>query len=187
MDGTLGEMRIFAGNYAPRSWADCDGHLLAVSEYSALFSLLGTLYGGDGRTTFGLPDLRGRAPVSAGRGPGLTDIPQGVLGGTEGEYLNEHTMAAHGHDVQSELGGHMLAANLEGEDASPSGNSVARPSGGDIYSDEDATTAMNDATVTLAGDVVVHPAGANNSHSNRDPYMGIRYIMCLDGVFPDRP
>ena len=151
MDGYMGEIRLFGGNFAPKFWAFCEGQLLNIAEYSALYSILGTYYGGDGRSTFGLPDLRGRAPIGVGVGMGLSPIYQGQFGGSEREVLNASQMPVHAHVAQSELQAHLMAANKAGEEASPSGNSLARPSEGEIYSDEDASVAMNDDTVsTLA-------------------------------------
>ncbi len=97
----IGEIKFFAGNFAPRGWAFCDGQLLAISQNTALFSILGTTYGGDGRTTFGLPDMRGRSPLHAGRGPGLSDIRQGQKGGSETVTGNNATLANHVHSIET--------------------------------------------------------------------------------------
>ena len=110
----IGEIRLFAGNFAPRGWALCDGQLLAINQRQALFSILGTMYGGDGRTTFGLPDLRGRVPVHAGEGPGLTKRSLGQKGGAETHVLTVHEMPSHAHQA--------MGSADPGKQSSPLGN-----------------------------------------------------------------
>ena len=162
----LGEVRIFAGNFAPRGWAFCEGQLLAISSNSALFSILGTTYGGDGRTTFALPDLRGRAPIGVGNGPGLSDIRMGQRGGSETSYITRLNMPAMA--VSGDLEGYQYP-------------------GGDWEPQAGANS------VLLIGDspntrqkVEMRVNGGNQSVNNRDPYLGVHYIIATQGYFPSR-
>ncbi len=165
----VGEIRMFAGNFAPRGWAFCDGQLLAVSQNDALFSLLGTIYGGDGRTTFGLPDLRGRIPIHAGSGPGLSQRRLGAKSGTEKVTLTINQVPSHTHNV--------VATNSQGTERNPSGNIMAR-SGGDIY--RQATPNGTMATSTLTN------VGGSQSHTNLMPALCIHFIIALVGIYPSR-
>ena len=124
-DPFVGEIRMFAGNFAPRSWALCDGQLLAVSQNDTLFSLFGTIYGGDGRTTFGLPDLRGRVPIHMGAGPGLTPRSIGSRSGSERATVSSNQLPAHTHS--------WAASADPAEDGSPAGKTTATPSGSNLY------------------------------------------------------
>jgi len=164
----VGEVRIFAGNFAPRGWALCDGQLLAVSQNDALFSLLGTIYGGDGRTTFGLPDLRGRVPVHQGTGPGLTDRRLGSKGGAESVSLNDHQLPAHTHTLQAST----ALASEEG----PAGQVTAQ-----------TETALygTDAPQPMAPDST-SAVGGNQPHPNLMPYLCMNFIIALVGIYPSR-
>ncbi|MFZ4639882.1 MAG: phage tail protein [Nodosilinea sp.] len=159
-EGTLGEIRLFAGNFAPRDWAFCHGQLLPIAQYTALFSILGTTYGGDGRTTFALPDLRGRFPIGASQGPNLTFRELGAQGGSETHTLNTSEMPAR----QS-----TLATSGKLGTASDPGNLVAAGA-------SDGPTGK----VTTAVD------GGNRPHNNMPPYLGINYVICLQGYYPSR-
>ena len=171
MEGTIGEVRMFAGTFAPRSWAFCHGQLLPISQNTALFSILGTTYGGDGRTTFGLPDLRGRVPLGVGRGPGLTDRRLGSRSGEENHTLSVNEIPSHGHQVR--------CRNEEGNSNDPTGNVPAKPSiETDQYSSEAATQSMSGGSVANAG--------GGSQHNNMQPWLGMNYIICLQGVFPSR-
>jgi microcystin-dependent protein len=171
-DGFIGEIRMFGGNFAIRDWAICDGQLLAISSNSALFSILGTTYGGDGRTTFALPDLRGRAPMHAGNGPGLTSRNIGQRGGVETEILSQAAMPAHNHTLS--------ASTLPASSTQPTTQSrFSRSVGGFAYDD----TAV--ANVPLDGGTVGN-AGLNQQHNNVQPFLAINYIICLQGIFPSR-
>ena len=165
----VGEIRMFAGNFAPRGWAFCDGQLLAVSQNDALFSLLGTIYGGDGRTTFGLPDLRGRIPIHAGTGPGLSPRRLGAKGGTEKETLTVNQLPSHTHPMQA-------TANLS-TSPNPQGNVFAR-SVGDVYTTDFTPSPMN------AG--VVSKVGGSQPHTNLMPFLCINFIIALFGIYPSR-
>jgi microcystin-dependent protein len=165
---------MFGGNFAPRGWAFCDGQLLPISTNSALFSILGTTYGGDGRTTFGLPDLRGRAALHAGHGPGLSNRSLGAKGGAENVTLNLTQIPSHNHPVTVKL----KATDNSGDSADPVGRSPAQ-AGEDIYADS--------ADGQLAPpDVTVGNTGGNQHHENMQPYQVVSYIIALQGIYPSR-
>ncbi len=170
-EGFIGEIRMFAGNFAPRSWAFCDGQLLPINQNQALFSILGTTYGGDGRTTFALPDLRGRVAIHPGSGPGLSAYQQGSKGGTEANILTVSQMPAHSHTVN--------AVVEDGNQSVPTGN---LPAGTKVldkeYSDAEANTTMNG---TMIGN-----SGGGQPVNNIQPYGTVNYIICLQGIFPSR-
>jgi len=179
-DSFLGEIRMFAGTYAPRGWAFCNGQLMDISQNAALFSLLGTTYGGDGRTTFGLPDLRGRAAIHFGNGPGLNNYRQGQRGGAETITLAEAQMPSHAHTVSAEV----KAVNVGGNQSTPGGHTwAADPRGAtNIYSDATPDTDMNAGSV--AG--TAQNAGGSQAHENRPPYLAINFIISLAGMYPSR-
>jgi len=178
----LGEIAMFAGNFAPRGWAFCDGQLLSISQNSALFSLLGTIYGGDGRTTFALPDLRGRVPIHTGQGPGLSDYRQGQRGGAEFITLDAQQIPSHSHQatVAINAGGSIGLTNTA------TGNVLATQSRGEVFptlysSGTNVTTLRSDAAT-----ITVENTGGSLSHENRMPYLAVRYIIALQGVYPSR-
>ncbi len=167
----VGEIRMFAGNFAPRGWAFCDGQLLAVSQNDALFSLLGTIYGGDGRTTFGLPDLRGRLPIHAGQGPGLSNRRLGARGGAENVTLTVNQLASHSHGVS--------AVNTPATETAPGANeTLAQSQGYDLYVPTGGQTAMASANVSSVG--------GSRSHTNLMPFLCIHFIIALVGIYPSR-
>ena len=166
----IGEIRIFAGNFAPRSWAFCDGQLLAVSQNDALFSLLGTIYGGDGRTTFGLPDLRGRVPVHQGQGPGLESYRIGAKGGRETVTLNVNDLPAHTHLP--------VGQSSAGSSPIPEGKVWAASPDVSPFSDQPPGATMHPEAV---GDT-----GGGQSHHNIPPFLGVYFIICLFGIYPSR-
>ncbi|MBA6155606.1 phage tail protein [Tenacibaculum sp. S7007] len=172
-EGFLGEVKMFAGNFAPRGWAFCDGQLLAISQNTALFSILGTTYGGDGRTTFALPDLRGRVSIGPRRGPGLTDYRLGQKGGIENVILNITQIPSHSHNAV--LSATAPVGRGEGT-TSPTGNYNAD---GGSYASTKNTQMASDA-------VTIGNTGGNLSHENRPPYIAINYIICTQGLFPSR-
>ena len=140
-DPFIGEIKMFAGNFAPRGWALCDGQLLAVSQNDALFSLFGTIYGGDGRTTFGLPDLRGRIPIHAGSGPGLSPRRLGAKGGAENVTLTTAQLPAHKHDI--------FASSAGASAGNPLNNVSANTAPTNVYSTALATSQnMNSAAIS---------------------------------------
>ncbi len=178
MDPFLAQIIMFAGNFAPRGWAFCEGQLLPISQHQALFSLLGTIYGGDGRTTFALPDLRGRAPIHQGTGPGLHPRPQGQKGGEETTVLTVGQLPAHNHAAT------IQASPGDGDSGLADGNSLAHQSRGTtvptIYNNGAPSIAMH------ANSVAVGNTGAGNAINNMPPYLAINYIIALEGTFPSR-
>ncbi|WP_299209572.1 tail fiber protein [uncultured Dokdonia sp.] len=179
MDPFLGEIKLFAGNFAPRSWAYCDGQLLAISQYSALFSILGTTYGGDGRTTFALPDLRGRAAIHPGNGPGLSTYRLGQRGGQEQIHLTISNLPSHNHTATSATTVNVGDNNNEDE---PDGNFLGT---GQVYSSAAAAgSKLSDSAVTTATTIGMN--GGQQPYSNLQPFLGVHYIIALQGVFPSR-
>lgn len=166
----VGEIRMFAGNFAPRGWAFCDGQLLAVSQNDALFSLLGTIYGGDGRTTFGLPDLRGRLPIHAGSGPGLSNRRLGSKGGAENVTLTTNQLPSHTHPL--------TGAAQQPNSTSPTGNLLAQSGQTDLYRQD--TPAVNMASTSITS------VGGSQSHSNLMPFLCVHFIIALVGIYPSR-
>lgn len=167
----IAEIRIFAGNFAPRSWAFCNGQLLPVAQNTALFSLIGTTYGGDGRSTTALPNLEGRAPMHPGRGPGLTDRRLGQRGGVETVTLTEAQMPNHTHTV--------MASEERGELRTPSNTrafSIAQ--GGLPYHAADNLVPLAEETTTSTG--------GSQAHNNMQPYLTINFIIALQGLYPSR-
>ena len=173
MDPFIGEIIMFGGNFAPRGWALCDGQLLDIASHSALFSILGTTYGGDGRTTFGLPDLRGRVPMHAGNGPGLTPRNLGQKFGAENVQLSTQEMPSHNHVAS------MHAESTAAGTANPQGNMLA---GGVFYA---APVAADNRTMA-AESIVVNNTGGSQPHNNIQPVQVVNYIIALVGTFPSR-
>ena len=166
----IGQIMLFAGNFAPKGWAFCDGSLLAISQNTALFSILGTTYGGNGVTTFGLPDLRGRVAIGFGNGPGLTPRALGEKAGEENHTLIQAEMAAHNHAVS------VGASNGAPSTTRPVG---AVPAAGQFY----------DAAANAGGSlgaVTCSITGGNQGHNNMQPYLALNYVIALVGIFPSR-
>jgi len=174
MDPFIGQLMLVSFNYAPQGWMFCDGSLLPISQYQALFSLLGTTYGGNGTTTFGLPDLRGRVPVGAtlsGGGQQLTRYQMGDTGGSETVALTPAQMPMHNHTIKT---------NDSSETQNTSnGNYLGGGGRTPIYSKQAGTT-------TLASDAV-SSAGGSQPHDNRQPYVGMNWIIAVTGIWPSRP
>jgi microcystin-dependent protein len=169
----IAEIRIFAGNFAPRGWAMCDGQLMAISQNTALFSLLGTYYGGDGKSNFALPNLQGRAPLQQGQGPGLSDYVLGEAGGEPTVTLLQTEIPQHTHTVQ--------CANSDGTATTPAGGvwaiAATRRSTLNLY------TTSGGATMSATA---FNLAGGNLPHNNMMPYLALTFIIALQGVFPAR-
>lgn len=165
----IAEIRIFAGNFAPRGWAFCDGQLLPITQNTALFSLIGTTYGGDGRTTTALPNLQGRAPMHAGRGPGLTDRRLGQRGGADNITLSEAQMPSHTHQQR--------AAERRARNESPSATATLGEAG--------ETTFATSADVNMAAEAVLNKGGSQ-PHNNMQPYLAMYFIIALVGSYPSR-
>lgn len=167
----VGELRMFAGNFAPRSWAFADGQLLAISQNDALFSLYGTIYGGDGRTTFGLPDLRGRVPIHAGNGPGLTSRRIGAKGGVENVTLTTNQLPSHNHGWP--------ATDSPATERDPANHVPAMAAGtARAYGTIGTDVSLSATTV---GDV-----GGSRSHTNIQPFLCVHFIVSLYGIYPSR-
>ncbi|WP_224371934.1 phage tail protein [Hyalangium versicolor] len=170
----VGEIRLFSGNFAPRGWAFCEGQLLSIAQNQALFAILGTTYGGNGQTTFALPDLRGRYPMQPGQGPGLSPRTLGEQGGVETVTLVANQMPAHNHS---------LAANgAQGDQFSPQGTvpAVIIDSTG-----QPVNAYSNTANATMAAQAM-SLAGGSQPHNNMSPFLCINFIIALQGVFPSR-
>lgn len=189
-DQMLGEIRIFAGNFAPRGWAFCEGQLLAINSNTALFSLIGTMYGGDGRTTFGLPDLRGRAVISAGRGPGLQNYVQGQRGGSEFTTLTTAQLPTHNHAAAvTSLNASINVNEEDGNSSEANGRYFGLAEGASLYNSDvpDGTTKMGAGSITVTGgNVAVGQTGGSQQVDKRQPYLPIRYIIALQGYYPSR-
>lgn len=170
----LGEVILFAGNFAPRGWAFCDGKLLPISSNSALFSLLGTIYGGDGRTTFALPDLRGRTPIGAGTGPGLSTIREGQKAGMESTTLSVTNLPRHNHLVSTGAPGFAMHPKETEHKYIKGANSFITV--GNASNTQVAISGKNSSELT----------GGSQAFSIRNPYVGMRYIIALQGTFPSR-
>jgi len=173
-DPFVAEIRIFPFNFAPKGWAWCDGQLLPLSQNTALFSLLGTTYGGDGKSNFALPDLQGRAPMHPGQGPGLSLHDLGETGGSDTVSLLESEIPSHSHAMR----GH----NGDGADAqNPSANtSLAQSANGFAYQ------SVTNANLVNLNDGILAPAGGDQPHNNLMPYLTFYFNIALQGVFPPR-
>ncbi len=171
----VGQVTYFAGNFAPRGWAFCDGQLLAVSQNDALFSLLGTTYGGDGRTTFGLPDMRGRILMHAGNGPGLSQHRLGSKGGSENITLTLPELGVHSHSAT-------LKASSVGADGTSAGGALFGQSVVDMY----LQSASNLDEILASSSLVGTAAGGNRSDTNMMPYNNVHCIIALFGIYPSR-
>ena len=201
MDQMLASVMIFAGNFAPRGWAFCDGQLLPISQWSALFSLLGTTYGGDGRTTFALPDLRGRVPIGPRQGPGLSNYILGQMSGQELVHLNVLEIPSHDHTATATqpaggVASGVINAGGAGTTNNPAGKFLGQPENvGPVevksYTDAGGTAmASGSVEVDLSGlpapSVQVFPTGGSRGHNNMQPYLPINYIIAMEGYFPSR-
>lgn len=163
----IGEIKIVGFNFPPRGWATCDGQLLPISQNTALFSLLGTTYGGDGRTTFALPDLRGRSATHVGAGPGLSTMNWGERGGTETHNITTNQMPSHSHTMN-------LASANEGDQTSPAGNSLA------VSDDRNYATGAGTTMGPTGND------GGGQAINHMPPHLGVYHVIALVGLFPSR-
>jgi microcystin-dependent protein len=169
---------MFAGNFAPGAWNFCDGSLQSIAVYTALFSLIGTTYGGDGQTTFALPDFRGRIPIGTGQGPGLSNYDLGQTAGTTNVTITTNQMAPHTHATVLNI--QIPANTAAGTLAAPEGNILANLTGAYTSETPDTTIQPFNSTVTL------QPVGANIPFSIMQPYLALNYIICMEGIFPSR-
>lgn len=179
MEPFIGQIIMVGFNFEPKGWAFCNGQLLSIAQNQALFALLGTTYGGDGRTTFALPDLRGRCAIGMGQGPGLSRREQGERAGAEHVTLLPQQLPAHTHALS--------AYNAAGTVSDPSGAVIAN----NQVTIERGNTVPASAFVQSAPNTVMHPqaiqpAGGSQPHENMQPYMAMNYIIALQGIFPPR-
>jgi microcystin-dependent protein len=173
IDPFIGEIRVFPYTFAPAGWAQCNGQLLPISQNTALFSILSTTYGGDGKSTFALPDLRDAVPMHPGQGPGLSNREPGEMGGADAVTLLESEMPAHGHTLQ--------AANFPADIQAPTPNvAIARSSGGNAYQ-----TVTNQNLVQMSPNTLAS-AGGGLPHNNLQPYLTLRFCIALQGIYPSR-
>lgn len=179
MEPFLGQVSIFACNFAPSGWALCEGQLLPISQYTALFSLLGTNFGGNGVNTFGLPDLRGRAPFGMGQGVGLSPYAIGEVGGDEGVSIDATTYPAHSHALNAATG--TAASNAPAGAVEAEGQTGGRGGTADLalYSAAGTRTPLAPAALTAA-------AGGSGPHNNRQPYLALNFCIALRGIYPPR-
>ena len=181
-DPYLAQVTIFAGNFAPKNWAFCRGQLLPIAQNTALFSLLGTMYGGNGQTTFALPDLRGRAAIHQGQGPGLSLYDIGQMSGVESVTILQNQMPLHTHSFTSATGG-PAASNVPGITDLPGNNYPAPVNGsGNAYSTSPSPASMGSTTINVMTPI----AGSSMPFNNRSPYLAMNYIICVFGIFPSR-
>jgi microcystin-dependent protein len=170
-DQFVAEIRIYPFNFAPTGWALCNGQILPISQNTALFSLLGTTYGGNGQSTFALPDMISSAPMQPGQGPGLSLHDLGEQAGEETVTLLDSEMPSHTHTWGS--------TNQAGEDRTPAGETLSKAVGGNIYGPANNLVQFNPAALP--------PAGGNAPHNNMMPYLTLNFCIALQGIFPARP
>lgn len=165
----LAEVKLFAGNFAPRGWMKCEGQLLPISQYSALFSLLGTIYGGDGRTTFALPDMRGRVAVGVGNGPGLSPVREGQKHGAETATITINQLPSHEHNLEN-----VTEIDIK---TSPGNNN---------NNNNDSKKALSPVATGGSTTVTTTNTGGSQAISIKPPSLGMIYIICVQGIFPSR-
>jgi microcystin-dependent protein len=170
-DPFVAEVRIFPFNFAPKGWAFCDGQILPLSQNTALFSLLGTTYGGDGKSNFALPDLQGRAPMHPGQGPGLSLHDLGEVGGSETVTLSESEIPSHSHAF--------VASARDAIKRTPAGQLLAKGVGVQVYATPTAPMVSLDFAALA-------PAGGDQPHNNMQPFLALNFCIALQGVFPPR-
>ncbi len=186
MEPLLASIQLFAGNFAPRGWAFCQGQILSIAQHTALFSLLGTTYGGNGQTTFALPDLRGRVPVGTGQGPGLPFINLGEMSGESTHTLIITEMPAHNHTA-------IVQGNVKASTDGPTTNnpSGAYPATGsrsvamdNIYASTNPNAQMGANGINATANIGI--AGGSQPHNNMQPFLGLNYIIAMEGIYPPR-
>ena len=181
MEGTISEIRMFAGNFAPANWAFCNGTIQSIAQNTALFALIGTTYGGNGQTTFALPDLRSRVAIHTGQGPGLLNRILGEMSGTESNVLTANNVSNHTHTAVGNAG--ILVSSSDGNQISAVNNFPAS-NGDPIYSSTPDTSVMAPASLALTSSP--QAASGGQPIDNMQPYLAMNYIICLFGIFPSR-
>src|SRR5581483_2895730 len=170
----VGEIRMWGLNFAPAQWALCNGQLLSISQNTALFSILGTNFGGNGVSTFGLPDFRGNAPIHQGAAPGLSPYDIGEIGGTANVTLNSSNIPVHNHNI---MGQNTRVGSLDGPTAS---TGLARSAGGNTYATQ------NSSLVNMSTSALSVYSGGNQPHNNMQPYLVVNFCIAIAGIFPSR-
>lgn len=178
MEPFIAQILIFAGNFAPRGWAFCHGQILPINQHQALFSIVGTLYGGNGVTTFALPDLRGRVPIGFGQGPGLSSFSIGNIGGTETTTLTALNLPNHTHAIDP-----TQSSPSPGKSPDPTGRV---PANAGTFDNDYIDPTDPDAAPLNTSPASTSSAGSNQPFSNRPPHLAISYIIALQGIFPTR-
>jgi len=205
MEGMIGEIRLFAGNFSPKNWTYCAGQLMAIAQNTALFSILGVTYGGDGKTTFGIPDLRGRVAMGQGTGPGLSPCDLGEKNGSTTAVMTTVNMPMHTHAVLGggtvQISGGVSATVSVNTDAaqstavSPANNFIGFDNTGNaLYNPAATANSLNSAAISIqtSGLEATLPAmqtsvnGQGQAFSIQQPYLGMSYIICVAGIFPAR-
>ena len=183
-DVFVGQILLVPFNFAPLGFAFCQGQLLNIAQHTALFSLLGTMYGGDGKTTFALPNLQARVPMGFGQGPGLTDREQGTIGGSETITLSSAQMPQHTHAMRPVV----ACRNGAGNQQTPVNNVPATESVGvtALFSNAPPNNTMRAGNIVFTGTPTAASAGGGQPHENRQPYLALNYCIALQGVFPPR-
>lgn len=188
----IGEIQIFSGNFAPRGWAFCDGALLSVASHTSLFAVIGTRYGGDGRTSFQLPDLRGRVPVGVGLKQGGSNYELGQRSGAEMVTLSTSQLPGHNHEANVSLNVKVQATSVRGSVSKPAAGAWLG-AGYDLETSQNVENYVTQASqsVSIGGGqasvaATVQPTGAGIGHENMMPWQAISYIIALDGIFPSR-
>ncbi len=190
----LGEIKMVGFNFAPRGYAFCEGQIMTISQNTALFALLGTMYGGDGRNTFALPDFRGRVPTSFGKGPGLPGYVQGEHGGSPFTTLLIQNLPAHTHAIATTVNSSasfIPASSGEGDSDTPAPDKVLAKMSNGLTSVKGYTSTRPDTTLSPIGiDATVSAVAANTGNNtpfdNQQPYLVVNFIICIDGIFPSR-
>lgn len=178
MEGYIGEIRMFAGNFAPGAWNFCDGSLQSIAVYTALFSIIGTTYGGDGQTTFALPDFVGQAPIGTGQGAGLSKYELGETAGSETVTMTTAQMPMHTHNTAIAVS--VPAYSETGSTASPNNAILANRTGAYTLEQADSSISPFNSAVTLA------PVGNNMPFNITSPFLVLNYIICMEGIYPSR-
>ena len=195
MQPFIGQIMTVGFNFAPRGWAKCDGQLLSISQNEALFSLLGTTYGGDGRTNFALPDLRGRVAIGEGQGNGLSNHNLGQRGGVENVTLTQAEIPNQTYSADlSNLKGKIAFSTDNGDTSTPSTDNVfavgivtkGRNSLGDAKIYKNASISDQTKDIDVSGTVTINNGGGSKGHSNIQPFLALNYVIALTGIFPSR-
>ena len=192
-EGYYGEIRMFAGTRIPRNWLLCDGRLLEISQNQALFSVIGANYAGDGRITFGLPDLRGRVPIGSGQSSGTSHYRMGERGGKEIVTLHETQMPTHSHSAIPDLETTQTASNTTATEVTPSPSSVLAEANYQKDRDPKQDVKMYTSDISkpthlmstkVTGDIGIGNTGGSQPHENRQPFSAINFIICINGIYP---